>query len=421
MTVCNMTIEGGGRAGMVAPDETTFAWVQERGAACRRGVARAAHRRRRDVRQGDRASTRRRSARWSAGARIRRRWSVSPAPSPSRAPTARSARWSTWACRPARRSRRSSSTASSSARARTRGSATCARPPRWSKGRRVAGDVYAMVVPGSVQVKAQAEREGLDEVFQRRRLRLARRRLLDVPRDEPGHPAARRALRLDLEPQLRGAPGPRRAHPPRQPADGRRRRHRGPLRRHPRAGTDMEADRDASPAPSRCSCATTSTPTRSSPSSSSSGSSAPASASSCSSTGPRRTAGTCRTTRCSSPARNFGCGSSREHAPWALEDYGFRAIVAPSFADIFRSNCTKIGLLPVELSRDRVPRDRGRRRVPGGPRRTRRSAGRAGPRASTSTPTSSTACSTAWTTSRSPCRKLARLKPTRANASEPAP
>jgi 3-isopropylmalate/(R)-2-methylmalate dehydratase small subunit len=47
--------------------------------------------------------------------------------------------------------------------------------------------------------------------------------------------------------------------------------------------------------------------------------------------------------------RNFGCGSSREHAPWALEDFGFRAIVAPSFADIFYSNCTKIGLLPVAL------------------------------------------------------------------------
>ena len=46
---------------------------------------------------------------------------------------------------------------------------------------------------------------------------------------------------------------------------------------------------------------------------------------------------------------NFGCGSSREHAPWALEDYGFRAVVAPSFADIFYSNCTKIGLLPVVL------------------------------------------------------------------------
>jgi 3-isopropylmalate/(R)-2-methylmalate dehydratase small subunit len=52
--------------------------------------------------------------------------------------------------------------------------------------------------------------------------------------------------------------------------------------------------------------------------------------------------------------RNFGCGSSREHAPWALEDYGFRAIVAPSFADIFRSNCTKIGLLPVELGEEDV-------------------------------------------------------------------
>jgi len=52
--------------------------------------------------------------------------------------------------------------------------------------------------------------------------------------------------------------------------------------------------------------------------------------------------------------RNFGCGSSREHAPWALEDYGFEAIVAPSFADIFYSNCTKIGLLPVVLPEDDV-------------------------------------------------------------------
>ena len=52
--------------------------------------------------------------------------------------------------------------------------------------------------------------------------------------------------------------------------------------------------------------------------------------------------------------RNFGCGSSREHAPWGLEDYGFRAIVAPSFSDIFFSNCTKIGLLPVVLSDDEV-------------------------------------------------------------------
>jgi 3-isopropylmalate/(R)-2-methylmalate dehydratase small subunit len=46
---------------------------------------------------------------------------------------------------------------------------------------------------------------------------------------------------------------------------------------------------------------------------------------------------------------NFGCGSSREHAPWALQDYGFRAVVSASFADIFFSNCTKVGLLPVVL------------------------------------------------------------------------
>ena len=62
---------------------------------------------------------------------------------------------------------------------------------------------------------------------------------------------------------------------------------------------------------------------------------------------------------------NFGCGSSREHAPWALEDYGFRAIVAPSFADIFASNCTKIGLLPIVLAPEEVEAvmERGHARV----------------------------------------------------------
>jgi 3-isopropylmalate/(R)-2-methylmalate dehydratase small subunit len=52
--------------------------------------------------------------------------------------------------------------------------------------------------------------------------------------------------------------------------------------------------------------------------------------------------------------RNFGCGSSREHAPWGLEDYGFRAVIASSFADIFYSNCTKIGLLPVVLPEEAI-------------------------------------------------------------------
>jgi len=52
--------------------------------------------------------------------------------------------------------------------------------------------------------------------------------------------------------------------------------------------------------------------------------------------------------------KNFGCGSSREHAPWALEQFGFRAIVAPSFADIFFNNCYKNGLLPIVLSEQEV-------------------------------------------------------------------
>lgn len=52
--------------------------------------------------------------------------------------------------------------------------------------------------------------------------------------------------------------------------------------------------------------------------------------------------------------QNFGCGSSREHAPWALDDYGFRAIIAPSFADIFFNNCFKNGLLPIVLPEEVV-------------------------------------------------------------------
>lgn len=51
---------------------------------------------------------------------------------------------------------------------------------------------------------------------------------------------------------------------------------------------------------------------------------------------------------------NFGCGSSREHAPWALLDYGFKAVIAPSFADIFKQNCLKNGILPIVLKEEEV-------------------------------------------------------------------
>ena len=52
--------------------------------------------------------------------------------------------------------------------------------------------------------------------------------------------------------------------------------------------------------------------------------------------------------------RNFGCGSSREHAPWALQEYGFRVIMAPSFADIFRNNCLQNGILPIQLAEGQI-------------------------------------------------------------------
>ena len=58
--------------------------------------------------------------------------------------------------------------------------------------------------------------------------------------------------------------------------------------------------------------------------------------------------------------KNFGCGSSREHAPWALREFGFRVIIAPSFADIFANNCFKNGMLPIVVSDDQVARITGR-------------------------------------------------------------
>ena len=56
--------------------------------------------------------------------------------------------------------------------------------------------------------------------------------------------------------------------------------------------------------------------------------------------------------------KNFGCGSSREHAPWALEDYGFRALLAPSFGDIFHTNCVKTGIAPIMLAATELERVR---------------------------------------------------------------
>src|SRR5204862_6916352 len=166
-------------------------------------------------------------------------------------------------------------------------------------------------------------------------------------------PEAWRALRLDLEPQLRGAPGPRRAHAPRLARDGRRGRHRGALRRHQGVELSMRAIETITGPASVLMRDDVDTDQII----------------------PKQFLKRVERTGFGEflffdwakedgwdlphnqvlvAGRNFGCGSSREHAPWALEDYGFRAIIAPSFADIFRSNCTKIGLLPVEPDADPV-------------------------------------------------------------------
>ena len=102
--------------------------------------------------------------------------------------------------------------------------------------------------------------------------------------------------------------------------------------------------------------------------------------------------------------RNFGCGSSREHAPWALQDFGFQAVIAPSFADIFYGNCTKIGLLPVILDEEHCRGSRRGRRGADRPRRPDGQLRRAACSASRSTRRSSAACSAGSTTSRSRSR-----------------
>ena len=226
MTICNMTIEGGGRAGhdrarrhdvRVDRGPPGRARGQLRGGGRPPGASCAPT----TARRFDREIT------VDAGALCARSSPGAPRPamvvparrperSRSRSPTATSARSTTWAS--------SAGTPMQEIRARPRlhrllhqrphrRPARRRRGGRGPQGRRATSD--AMVVPGSQPVARPGRGRGARRGLPRRRLRLARRRLLDVPGHEPRHPPARRALRLDLEPQLRGPPGPRRAHPPR--------------------------------------------------------------------------------------------------------------------------------------------------------------------------------------------------------------
>ena len=368
MTICNMSIEAGARAGMIAPDDTTFAYLEGRPGApraptgSRRSTAGASCRPTTTPRSTSRGRDRRRRAR-AAGhlgheprdGRAGR--GVVPIPATTTTMTSArrsSARSPTWTSSRGRRSRTSRSTACSSARAPTRGSRTCGGRGVVA-GKRVHPRVRAMVVPGSAVVKRAGRGRGPRPRLPAGRLRVAPGRLLDVPRHEPGRARPGRALRLDLEPQLRGAA--------RAGAAGRTssaRRWPPPRRSRATSSTSASGSKPAAvkafhslTAGLPCSTGPTSTPTRSSRSSSSSGSSGPASASSSSSTGARTPDFELNRpgydgARILLAGPNFGCGSSREHAAWALQDYGFEVVIAPSFGDIFFSNSVKIGLVPVD-------------------------------------------------------------------------
>ena len=210
MTVCNMSIEAGARAGMVAPDDMTFAYLRRTRLMRPQAPTSieavdewrdARHRRRRQSSTHRHHRRRRRSAardlghKPRAGGPHRRRGPRSRTPStdPGEREAAERA-LATWASTAGHRDRATSpSTRCSSARAPTAASRTCERPPRVLDGRHVRSGLRALVVPGSHRVKNQAEAEGLDKMFRRGRLRVARAGLLDVPRDEPGQARSGRA------------------------------------------------------------------------------------------------------------------------------------------------------------------------------------------------------------------------------------
>src|SRR5207249_4684687 len=214
---------------------------------------------------------------------------------------------------------------------------------------------------------------------------MAQRGVLDVPGDERRYPQVRGALRLPIEPQLRGTPGARRSHPSDEPADGRGGCGRRPARRRARMGVgagggarrvviepfvrhtgavaalpraDVDTDQiipkqflkrvertgfgpalfhdwrfrpDGSPNPAF-----------------------------------ELNRPEAQGASILLAGANFGCGSSREHAVWALSEYGFRAILAPSFADIFYANCCQNGVLPVRLSPGEIAELTRRHQAAGG-------------------------------------------------------
>src|SRR6185437_4481774 len=210
--------------------------------------------------------------------------------------------------------------------------------------------------------------------LQVRGLRVARARLQHVPRHEPRHPATRRTLRLDLEPQLRRPPRPRWPHPSGQSRDGRRSRHHRTLHRH----SKVEAERRRLTLMEPINILTSKAVPLPLPNIDTD------------QIIPKQFLKRIERTGYGEflffdwrydvetpdhveerkdfvlnkpeykgaeiliAEKNFGCGSSREHAAWALNQYGFSAVIAPSFADIFFSNAGKNGIILVRLTDEEV-------------------------------------------------------------------
>ena len=355
MTVCNMTIEGGGRAGMVAPDDVTFEWFSSASRPGAPADLEDAISGWRELRTEEGASFDREISVDAGALSPQVTWGTTPAmvapvtasvPDPRNDGDERALKYmGLSAGTPLQEITLDRVFIGSCTNARI-GDLRAAAEVIKGRKRRLLGrrDGRAGLPAGAPAGRARGAGRGVPL----RRVRLAVRRLLDVPGHEPGHPPAGRALRLDLQPQLRGAPGPRRAHPPRLARDGRRGRHRGALRRHPGVGL-MEPVRVVSGDVSVLDRADVDTDQII----------------------PKQFLKRIERTGFGeflfydwakdepnwdlppnpilATGANFGCGSSREHAPWALQDYGFKAVVAESFADIFFSNCTKIGLLPVQI------------------------------------------------------------------------
>ena len=235
-------------------------------------------------------------------------------------------------------------------------------------GRRVAPGVRVLVVPGSQAVKREAEARGIAQVF------------VDAGAEwrEPGCSMCigmngdtgrgGQLLREHQQPQLRGPPGKGRAHAAREPRDSRR---RGRARADHRSARIPALSRELSPwNPSRSSARGTVVlpttnidtdqiiPARFLTTTTRDGLGAALFADWRYDEEGRPRPGFAlnlpgaQGSRILVAGRNFGCGSSREHAPWALLDYGFRAVVSTEIADIFRSNCLKNGLLPVVVDEE---------------------------------------------------------------------